>query len=184
VGLVATPWAMGDRNGVAFRATRVEPERVALPPAGFTAELLAAAIRDAATTVAVKLPATSRAPVRSVGWGEQLDIRCIGAEADDLKHRLRQWAHMLGFRGHWSTKSRRYSTTFTALRRARVEHATRERLDPWGRQPGSGDGRGGGVAPRGPGATARRPMPGLLLGCRPRPRTATDRPRGAGRLMR
>src|SRR5829696_8233492 len=31
--------------------------------------------------------------------------------------RLRAWAHMLGFRGHWSTKSRRYSTTFTALRR-------------------------------------------------------------------
>jgi hypothetical protein len=25
VGLVATPWAMGDRNGVAFRATRIEP---------------------------------------------------------------------------------------------------------------------------------------------------------------
>jgi len=25
LGLVATPWAMGDRNGVAFRATRIEP---------------------------------------------------------------------------------------------------------------------------------------------------------------
>jgi hypothetical protein len=25
VGLVATPWAMGDRNGVAFRASRIEP---------------------------------------------------------------------------------------------------------------------------------------------------------------
>ena len=34
--------------------------------------------------------------------------------------RLRAWAHMLGFGGHWSTKSRRYSTTFAALRRARV----------------------------------------------------------------
>jgi hypothetical protein len=30
--------------------------------------------------------------------------------------RLRPWAHMLGFGGHWSTKSRRYSTTFTVLR--------------------------------------------------------------------
>jgi hypothetical protein len=29
---------------------------------------------------------------------------------------LRRWAHMLGFRGHFLTKSRRYSTTFTALR--------------------------------------------------------------------
>jgi replication initiator protein RepSA len=53
--------------------------------------------------------------------------------------RLRPWAHMLGFRGHWSTKSRRYSTTFTVLRRARVAFAKRRRakegvpLDAWGR---------------------------------------------------
>jgi hypothetical protein len=33
--------------------------------------------------------------------------------------RLRKWAHMLGFGGHFSTKSRRYSTTLGALRRAR-----------------------------------------------------------------
>ena len=36
--------------------------------------------------------------------------------------KLRRWAHALGFRGHCFTKSRRYSTTFTALRRARHEH--------------------------------------------------------------
>jgi hypothetical protein len=53
--------------------------------------------------------------------------------------RLRAWAHMLGFRGHWSTKSRRYSTTFTVLRRARVAFAKRRRardgvpLDAFGR---------------------------------------------------
>jgi hypothetical protein len=53
--------------------------------------------------------------------------------------RLRAWAHMLGFRGHWSTKSRRYSTTMTVLRRARVAFARRRRardgvpLDAWGR---------------------------------------------------
>jgi hypothetical protein len=58
-------------------------------------------------------------------------------EMDGL--RLRAWAHMLGFRGHWSTKSRRYSTTFTVLRRARVAFAKRRRardgipLDAWGR---------------------------------------------------
>ncbi|WP_425437456.1 replication initiator [Nonomuraea indica] len=28
--------------------------------------------------------------------------------------RLRRWAHMLGYRGHFSTKSRAYSTTLTA----------------------------------------------------------------------
>ena len=39
----------------------------------------------------------------------------------DLEHlRLRAWAHMLGFRGHFSTKSRRYSTTLGALRDARA----------------------------------------------------------------
>jgi hypothetical protein len=53
--------------------------------------------------------------------------------------RLRQWAHMLGFRGHFATKSRRYSTTFRELRHARVVHAARRRhgqaawLDEWGR---------------------------------------------------
>ena len=32
---------------------------------------------------------------------------------------LRKWAHMLGFRGHFLTKSQRYSTTFRAIRRER-----------------------------------------------------------------
>jgi len=33
--------------------------------------------------------------------------------------KFRKWAHMLGFRGHFSTKSRSYSTTLGALRDAR-----------------------------------------------------------------
>jgi hypothetical protein len=57
--------------------------------------------------------------------------------------RLRRWAHALGFRGHCFTKSRHYSTTFTALRRARHEHVLerlhgRERRDPWGRPVSAG----------------------------------------------
>ncbi|MEU5571253.1 replication initiator, partial [Streptomyces coeruleorubidus] len=45
----------------------------------------------------------------------------LGARKD-LEHlRLRAWAHMLGFRGHFSTKSRRYSTTLGALRDARAK---------------------------------------------------------------
>ncbi|MET9888863.1 replication initiator [Streptomyces sp. NPDC006465] len=35
--------------------------------------------------------------------------------------RLHAWAHMLGFRGHFSTKTRRYSTTLGSLRNARAE---------------------------------------------------------------
>jgi hypothetical protein len=64
----------------------------------------------------------------------------LGAHPALAALRLRAWAHALGFRGHWSTRSRRYWTTFTALRRARVIHATRRRLrgaeplDAWGRR--------------------------------------------------
>ncbi|MEU2569034.1 replication initiator protein RepSA [Streptomyces althioticus] len=36
--------------------------------------------------------------------------------------RLWAWAHMLGFRGHFSTKSRRYSTTLGELRQARADY--------------------------------------------------------------
>ncbi|WP_367324035.1 replication initiator protein RepSA [Streptomyces sp. HUAS ZL42] len=42
--------------------------------------------------------------------------------------RLWAWAHMLGFRGHFSSKSRRYSTTLGALRQARADfRAVQER---------------------------------------------------------
>lgn len=41
-------------------------------------------------------------------------------ELEDL--RLRKWAHMLGFRGHFSTKSRAYSVTLSALRQERADH--------------------------------------------------------------
>jgi hypothetical protein len=66
----------------------------------------------------------------------------LGGRPELVGLRLRPWAHMLGFGGHWSTKSRRYSTTFTVLRRARVAFARRRRakdgvpLDAWGRPEG------------------------------------------------
>ena len=41
----------------------------------------------------------------------------------DIDHlRLAAWAHMLGFSGHFSTKSRTYSTTLSALRADRAAH--------------------------------------------------------------
>ena len=63
----------------------------------------------------------------------------LGGRPSLARLRLRKWAHMLGFGGHFSTKSRRYSTTLGALRRARVTYAIRRRrgdtlpLDAWGR---------------------------------------------------
>ena len=40
---------------------------------------------------------------------------------------LRRWAHMLGYCGHFATKSRRYSTTMRALRAARRNWQRRQR---------------------------------------------------------
>jgi hypothetical protein len=177
------------------------PACVAPPPAGFTAELLEAAVRQAARTVSVPCPALDedQGVTLTARWGEELDVRHIAADGSGelsaeqvagyvakyatkgaealgvtLDHRvgevelegldvpahvaelvracwelggrpslaglrLRAWAHMLGFGGHFSTKSRRYSTTLGALRRARVAYAIRRRrgtglpLDAWGR---------------------------------------------------
>ncbi len=54
----------------------------------------------------------------------RLIVECFRLSTLDRLNELRlaQWAHMLGFRGHFSTKSRRYSTTLGALRAARVDH--------------------------------------------------------------
>jgi hypothetical protein len=62
----------------------------------------------------------------------------LGGNPRLARLRLRRWAHQLGFGGHWSSKSRRYSTTFTALRKARIANALARRrgtvpLDLWGR---------------------------------------------------
>jgi hypothetical protein len=50
----------------------------------------------------------------------------------------RQWAHMLGYGGHFLTKSRAYSVTFGRLRADRIAFRRAQRydpsqLDPWGR---------------------------------------------------
>ncbi|MEU8360432.1 replication initiator [Nonomuraea sp. NPDC048882] len=43
--------------------------------------------------------------------------------------RLRKWAHMLGFRGHFSTRSRAYSTTLGAIRAERADYRRAQLLD-------------------------------------------------------
>jgi hypothetical protein len=179
------------------------PACIAPPPPWFTAELLEAAVRQAASSVTVPCPALGddQDLTLTAGWGEQLDVRHLGGDdgegelsaeqvagyvakyatkgtealgvtldqrvtVGDLQDldvpahvaelvracwelgtrpglarlRLRAWAHMLGFGGHFASKSRRYSTTLGALRRARVAYAIRRRrggnavpLDAWGR---------------------------------------------------
>jgi hypothetical protein len=73
-------------------------------------------------------------PVRSVAQLDRLALRphlaalvrrawALGARKE-LRHlRLREHAHTLGYGGQFSSKSRRYSTTFAALRDARVAFA-------------------------------------------------------------
>jgi hypothetical protein len=54
---------------------------------------------------------------------------------------LRRWLHMLGFRGHFATKSRRYSTTLGAIRRERSDYRRRQLADarPVGVEDQAGD---------------------------------------------
>ena len=49
----------------------------------------------------------------------------LGARPGLGELRLRKWAHMLGFGGHFSTKSRRYSTTLGRCGGPRVAYAIR-----------------------------------------------------------
>jgi hypothetical protein len=62
----------------------------------------------------------------------------LGSRQETGEPRFRQWAHMLGYGGHFLTKSRRYSVTFGQLRTARKDHRRTQRhpsgeRDPWGR---------------------------------------------------
>jgi hypothetical protein len=59
----------------------------------------------------------------------------LGTHPELADLRLTAWAHMLGFRGHFSTKSRRYSTTLGALRTARMAYNQHEHGITTGRLP-------------------------------------------------
>jgi hypothetical protein len=66
-------------------------------------------------------------------------VWAIGKDPAAVRPGLHRWTHALGYRGHFLTKSRRYSVTFTALRRARIDYRRAQRhpggeLDPWGRR--------------------------------------------------
>jgi hypothetical protein len=52
----------------------------------------------------------------------RLMAACVGLQPLYPDRNLARWAHMLGFRGHFSTKSRRYSTTLGALRQVRADY--------------------------------------------------------------
>jgi hypothetical protein len=163
------------------------PERTAPPHPAFTAEVLAEAVQQVASTTwfaTVSHPAKPRG--WDITWGAQIDPRIIrltgvgevtdgkvasylakyatkstepvgvppgritarnasvyadpgtyegrliaaclrlGGHPHEDFRALRRWAHMLGYRGHFATKSRRYSTTMRVLRAARWDWVRRQ----------------------------------------------------------
>ncbi|MFB6534346.1 replication initiator [Streptomyces noursei] len=97
-----------------------------------TERAVAAYIAKYATKGAETATGTLDRPLKFLAELAQLDINdharrmirtawTLGGRRDLEDLRLRAWAHMLGFRGHFSTKTRHYSTTLGALRTARAE---------------------------------------------------------------
>ncbi|MEV5377561.1 replication initiator protein RepSA [Streptomyces nondiastaticus] len=62
----------------------------------------------------------------------RLIAACLDLHAFYPDRKLRDWAHMLGFRGHFSTKSRSYSTTLGALRQVRADYRARQERERLG----------------------------------------------------
>ncbi|MFE2017710.1 replication initiator protein RepSA [Streptomyces sp. NPDC059499] len=57
---------------------------------------------------------------------------CFDLDALYPDRRLSAWAHMLGFRGHFSSKSRHYSTTLGALRQIRADYRAAQQREELG----------------------------------------------------
>jgi len=119
------------------------------PDGPLTAEAVANYIAKYATKT-LTAPGLPARPIRSVADIQQLTCSRhyqqmittawqLGATLPaEGGQRLRRWAHMLGYGGHYLTKSRRYSVTFGQLRAARTAHRRAQRhpddqTDPWGR---------------------------------------------------
>jgi hypothetical protein len=90
-----------------------DPDRALSPEqvAGYLAKYATKSVTDTGATDNAhhrRLRATAR----------DLALRAEAAQQDSYEL-LGKWTHMLGFRGHFASKSRRYSVTLGALRRAR-----------------------------------------------------------------
>jgi hypothetical protein len=108
--LIDACWRLGRPAGTPTPfADRPQPER---PTPGF---------RDRWTCPACGLSTRYPAcPTCIADRQAQLDAKPPNSSGGNPYTRLRRWAHMLGFGGHFLTKARRYSITFATLRAARV----------------------------------------------------------------
>jgi len=103
-----------------------------------TGEITEQAVAAYVAKYATKAAETTGTVDHRIGNKEALDLlgvsehpkrliaACLDLHALYPDRKLRQWAHMLGFRGHFSTKSRRYSTTLGALRQVRAGYRAAE----------------------------------------------------------
>ncbi|WP_433894630.1 replication initiator protein RepSA [Streptomyces sp. CA-111067] len=131
--------AAGERPAVVLRWGA----QVDVQPIGSTAtdgaELTEQAVASYVAKYATKAAETTGTVDRRIGELPELDKlpglpaharrlieACFDLDADYPDRRLAQWAHMLGFRGHFSTKSRHYSTTLGALRQVRADYRARQ----------------------------------------------------------
>ena len=106
-----------DARPVRFSRRTDDPERALTPEqvAGYLAKYVTKSVTDSGNT-----DDPHHARIRAVARG--LHSRAISAKQPSEEgpyDLLGKWVHMLGFRGHFATKSRRYSITMRALRRAR-----------------------------------------------------------------
>jgi hypothetical protein len=124
---------------------------ISLPGTG--SELSAQAVANYIAKYATKTIDAPGLPQRPVnGPGAIAALRCgahykrlisvcweLGKHSATAQLGLNRWTHMLGYRGHFLTKSQRYSTTFTGLRQRRITYRRAQRYpdgekDPWGRE--------------------------------------------------
>ncbi|MEU8244756.1 replication initiator [Nonomuraea sp. NPDC048916] len=126
------------------RASEVDAARVA----GYLAKYATKTVSDSVSGLPASRPPAGETDVMQGGGvaghvaALTETVRRLARLATCRSLRLARHVHTLGFRGHVTSKSRRYSTTFAALRQARRAWRLAQRWrehDPWAHD-GAGDG--------------------------------------------
>ncbi|WTJ01254.1 replication initiation protein [Streptomyces sp. NBC_00723] len=111
---------------------------------GYDEEITEQAVASYVAKYATKAAETTGTVDRRIGNKEALVLlgvpdhprrlieACLDLHALYPDRKLRDWAHMLGFRGHFSTKSRHYSTTLGALRQVRADYRAAQQREALG----------------------------------------------------
>lgn len=125
--------AAGDQPARTFRCGRQLDVRP-VQAFGDGSDVTEAAVASYVAKYATKAAEDTGTPDRRIGELAELDrhdvpdhtrrliTACRDLDALYPDRRLWAWAHMLGFRGHFSSKSRHYSTTLGALRQERADY--------------------------------------------------------------